>query len=300
MQPVLSGLLLFSTPAKSLNPSRQNTGIWSEALRISSYLSTTAATQADFEDHTPSLLLEAYRLARKQGNLKHAKYLIQRQILDLTGAEDKGGEIKLDDAIEQLNASSEITTIEKLRMMRELSKLHTCLGQTSSGINLLSLSLVNYCHTQNGGRSTLPLGSGNDLTARSLLTVLKWMQSDSRLMQTVWTTEHEMGRRLQALLEAEYECRKSGIGLYQSTSAIESCDLFKPDESVARFDKHEYALGQLFHLATIHSPELAKAWFSLAGWCYRIGRKNLEALGYVHVCPCVCPFVLCAPEMANC
>jgi len=73
------------------------------------------------------------------------------------------------------------------------------------------------------------------------------------------------------------------MGLYQSTSATESFDLFRPDESVARFDKHEYAVGQLLHLSTIHSPELAKAWWSLASWCYRIGRKNLEALGCVHV-----------------
>jgi len=49
------------------------------------------------------------------------------------------------------------------------------------------------------------------------------------------------------------------MGLYQSTSATESFDLFRPDESVARFDKHEYAVGQLLHLSTIHSPELAKA-----------------------------------------
>ena len=28
----------------------------------------------------------------------------------------------------------------------------------------------------------------------------------------------------------------------------------------------------------MHCPTLAKAWWLLAGWCYRIGRKNLEAL----------------------
>jgi len=285
-QPALSGLLLFPTPSKSLNPSRQNTGIWSEALRISSYLSSTN-TQADFGDHTPSLLLEAYRLARKQGNLKHAKYLIHKQILNLTGAEDAGSEIKLTDAVEQLNASSRIPAIEKLRVMRELSKMRNSQGQSTSGIDLLSLSLVNYCYSQKGVESTGLLRSGNDLTARSLLTVVKWLQADSRLMQTIWTVDLETGHRLQSLLDAEYECRRSGMGLYQSTSATESFDLFRPDESVARFDKHEYAVGQLLHLSTIHSPELAKAWWSLAGWCYRIGRKNLEALGCVHVYVCM-------------
>ncbi len=47
---------------------------------------------------------------------------------------------------------------------------------------------------------------------------------------------------------------------------------------IIRFDKHEYGIGQLFHLATIYCPALAKGWWQLAGWCYRIGRKNLEAL----------------------
>ena len=111
--------------------------------------------------------------------------------------------------------------------------------------------------------------------------MVKWVQTDSRLMQSIWSTGHDTGHRLQSLLTTENECRRDRIGLYESASPSESSDLFRPDESVARFDKNEYAIGQLLHLATIHCPSLAKAWWSLAGWCYRIGRKNLEALMYV-------------------
>ncbi len=97
-------------------------------------------------------------------------------------------------------------------------------------------------------------------------------------LQVVWSSEYDISQRMSLLLGAEYECRQSLQGLYRDALPHESYELFEPDESVARFDKHEYAVGQLLHLSTIYCPNLAKGWWSLAGWCYRIGRKNLEAL----------------------
>lgn len=284
-----SGLLLYSLPFKSLDPSHHDTGIWSESLRVSSYLANSTAS-TDFQDRTPFILLESYRLARQQGNLNHANYLIKRQILELTG-ETEG-------AIEALNSSTDIKPVEKLRIMRELAKLYTCKGQSGPAVDLLSASVVNYCQSQQGAKTSGPLRSGSELAARSLLTMVKWMQADSRLMQAIWSSEYETTQRLHRLLTNELECRKARMGLYAGADLTESYELFKPDDSVARFDKHEYAVGQLLHLATIHCPDLAKAWWSLAGWCYRIGRKNLEALRYImckeshivltHTCTCTC------------
>ena len=108
--------------------------------------------------------------------------------------------------------------------------------------------------------------------------MVKWMQADSRLMQAVWSTEYETSQRMSLLLDAEHKCREKRLGLYTSASLNESYKLFQPDDSVARFDKHEYSVGQLLHLSTMYCPDLAKGWWVLAGWCYRIGRKNLEAL----------------------
>ena len=269
LQPVSSGLLLYSLPFKSLDPSHHDTGIWSESLRISSHLANSTAS-SDFRDHTPFILLESYRLARQQGNLNHANYLIKRQILELTGA--------MDNPVDALNSSTDIQPIEKLRIMREMAKLYTCKGQSASAVDLLSTSVVNYCQSQQGAKTSGLLKSGSELTARSLLTMVKWMQGDSRLMQAIWSSEYETSQRLHRLLGNELECRLTRMGLYTGASKRESCELFKPDDSVARFDKHEYAVGQLLHLATMHCPDLAKGWWSLAGWCYRIGRKNLEAL----------------------
>lgn len=282
MQPCLSGLLLYSTPVKSLNPSRQDMGIWTQALRISSHISATHPTEEN-KNHTHSLLLETYRVARKQGNIKHAKLLVQQQIYEQTEDTTMRPDLNLRDAMERMNASPKIMALEKLFIMRELAKLHAFRGQPSSGIELMSLAVVNYTSAADAGSSSKGASSdgntGSELTSRSLLSIVKWLQTDSRLLQSVWSSEHETGRRLQTLLRTEYDCRRNGQGLYMS-SLRESFELFKPDDSVTRFEKHEYAIGQMLHLATIHCPSLAKAWWALAGWCYRIGRKNLEALRY--------------------
>ncbi len=274
-QAVSSGLLLYAVPFKSLNPASHDNGIWNEALRISSHLAHANSFSDMVSDpYTPAMLLELYRLARNQGNLKHSHNLIQRQIMEMTGASEN--------AVEAFSASSEIPPTEKLRVMRELAKLYASRGQTAPAIDLLTNSVVKYCEDQQGAKTTGPLGSGSELSARSLLVMVKWLQSDTRLMQAVWGSEYEISQKMSLLLQAEQESRRIRLGLYSaansSASPLESYELFQPDESVARFDKHEYSMGQLLHLSTMHCPDLAKGWWSLAGWCYRIGRKNLEAL----------------------
>ena len=280
-QPCSSGLLLYSTPVKSLNPSRHDTGIWTHALRVSSHILGSHPSDENRE-HTHSLLLETYRVARKQGNIKHAKVLVQQQIMEQTDDATMRPDLNLRDIMERMNDSSKVSALERLYIMRELAKLHAFRGQALSGIELMSSAVVNYTASEEAGNSPSGTSSGDgrvgsELTSRSLQSIVKWLQTDSRLLQSVWSSENETGRQLQTLLRTEYDCRRNGCGLYKS-SLRESFELFKPDDSVTRFDKHEYAIGQMLHLSTIHCPSLAKAWWALAGWCYRIGRKNLEAL----------------------
>ena len=259
---------------KSLNPSTHDTGVWSDALRITAHLATNSPSsfsdETQGEEFTPVMMLESYRLARNLGNLKHAQNLIQQQILDLTGEHDN--------PIEALGTSTSVPAAKKLRIMRELAKLYAARGQPTVGIGFLTDSIVSYSQSQRGGIAAGPLGSGSELAARSLLVMVKWMQGDSRVMQTVWGQDFTSSQGISLLLNTELEYRKARGGLYEMASMQESYQLFQPDESVARFEKHEYSMGQVLHLTTMYCPDLAKGWWSLAGWCYRIGRKNLEAL----------------------
>ena len=35
-------------------------------------------------------------------------------------------------------------------------------------------------------------------------------------------------------------------------------------------------VGRLLHLSTIEGESLPKAWYTLAGWCYKWGRKAVD------------------------
>lgn len=206
--------------------------MWNDALSYTAHLSGTSVSQ---QDHTSSLLLELYRLARKHNNLKLARMVIQRHIHSLVGS-SSSQEVGLSDAVEGMRSSAKITALEKFFVMKELSKLYACLGQTTHAVNHLATSIVTFCQTQSQdwvGKGQFHI-SGNESTGRSLVTLVKWLQSESRLLQTVANPEYEIGRKLERLFESEEECRNNHLGLYHSASDNESSSLFEPDVSVAR------------------------------------------------------------------
>ena len=244
-QPSLSSLLLHRPTIKSLNPSRHNSGTWNDALRYTAHLAESPASAQ--EDHMPTLLLGAYRLARKHNNLKLGESLIRRHIQSLVGGSQSGHEMELASAIDGMSSSVRITATEKFHVMRELAKLYSCLGQVGHAVDSLATSIVTLCHAQKEGeerdmasRFYVP---GSEATGRGILTLIKWLQSDSRLLQSVWNPEFETGRKLQSLLDSEYEYRCSRLGLYQSSDSSESYELFEPDNSVARWVELGLSLG---------------------------------------------------------
>lgn len=262
-----SGLLLYSLPTKSLDPRQHEAGVWSDVLRIQTHVGNNS-NQPD--ENMSQLLLESIRLARLQNNPKRAYALMWRHILSLIGEPDVTS-INQALALQQFNTSDDISMLDRLRVQRELAKLHFSTTKLQEAVEMMALSVVTYCGEQGAEGSQC-----SELAARSLLSLVKWLQTDSRLLQSVWKQSLPSGHYLHSITLQEEECRQQGMGLYKMESDSTSSDLFAPKES--RFDRYEFAIGQLLHLATIFSPMLAKSWWSLAGWCYRIGRKNLEAL----------------------
>lgn len=261
-----SGLLLYSLPTKSLDPRQHEAGVWSDVLRIQTHVNSS--NQSD--ENMSQLLLESIRLARLQNNQKRALSLMWHHILTLIGEHDIIA-INQASALQQFNSADNINMLDRLRVQRELAKLYFSTSKLPEAIEMMALSVVTFCEAQDceGSRCS-------ELTARSLLSLVKWLQTDSRLLQTVWKQSLPSGHYLHTIILQEEDCRQRGMGLYKMESDTNSSDLFAPKES--RFDRYEFSIGQLLHLATIFSPMLAKSWWSLAGWCYRIGRKNLEAL----------------------
>ena len=231
-QPGSSSLLLHQIPMKSLNPARHDSAIWNDALRYTNYLSGTSVCQ---QDHTPSLLLEAYRLARKHSNLKLATALIQNHIFCVVGPDSDTSDLGLTEAVELLKKSTNITPKEKFHVMRDLAKLHACLGQTSLAIDSLVTSTGVYSELYKNEHK-LP---GDELTGRSLLTLVKWLQSEPRFLTMLWRSDIETGKKLDLLLSQELKYRREQLGLYYNSATNESWELFEPDESVAKY-KHTH------------------------------------------------------------
>lgn len=230
-----SSLLVHPLPMKCLNPARHDNGIWNNTLRYMSHLACTSVSPCD---HTPSVLLESYRLARKHNNLKLARVLIQQHIKGLAKVSTSSEpiELGLSGAVEGLHSSVVITVQEKFHNMRELSKLYACLGQMSEAVDSLTTSVSTFCESEAKNRVNpyeceVP---GNDLTGRGLLTLVKWLQSDSRLLGTLCHPEFETGKKLESLLTQEILCRRNRLGLYKNSDSSESSELFQPDCSVAR------------------------------------------------------------------
>ena len=272
-------------PTKSLDPSTQDASVWNDSLRYISYIQNNHPNTVTSSHVNPQnisqILLESVRLARRQENYKLAKILLRRHILQLT--KESSSDADLSSCIVHMNASKDVGTEDKLKVMRELSKLNACSGQLPQAIETLTMSITTFsgsttdCSNKRlGAIGAIRRGSdeGNELVSRSLLSVVKWLQTDNRLLQSIWKGENPVMQNLQTLLHMEEEVRSDGAGLFDND--LESWDLFAPEES--KYERHEFAMGQLLHLAAVHAPRLAKAWWDLAGWCYRIGRKHLEAV----------------------
>ena len=52
--------------------------------------------------------------------------------------------------------------------------------------------------------------------------------------------------------------------------------LFPVVGSSPAISENDAACGRLLHLAVMQAPEMAKAWSTLASWCYRWGRKAVD------------------------
>ncbi len=228
-QPGASSLLLHELPSKCLNPARHDSGIWNSILRYSVHLSGTSVCH---EDHTPSLMEEAYRLARKHSNMKLATSLLEGHIFSLINESSESG---LPSAVEALKQCTTIDARQRFQVMKDLSKLYASLQQNNQAVDTLATSMGIYCDTIKNLHFAKNATCSNEMVGRGLLTLVKWLHSDSRLLAMLWRSDFEMGKKLDMLLSQEVECRKKWMGLYYGGENTKAWELFQPDESVARY-----------------------------------------------------------------
>lgn len=244
--------------------------------------------QNQFRRELISLQMGAVQLARKHHNFSLAQKLLVKQ-MSLLGntakvSQDSNCSKKhfFELFMESLNDLSLATAkpVDGMEIQREFSKLAFAMGHPSEAVFSLAESISHYA---NLGDIDSNVGT---LNSKSLLTLAKWLLNDRKLLTAV-TKVNGNGLSVAAKINSLCELETSYVSLghsnlipaqEESENGLNSSFVTSVANGVT---DAESVCGQLLHLATMQAPDLGKAWFNLAGWCYRWGRKTVEQARFV-------------------
>lgn len=239
--------------------------------------------------HQNNLQITAATLARKQTNFQLAENLLTCQMLRLLSQPEEDAHSRQNDLpslISSLKGCDSLEMLEVMRVERESAKLLYALSQPRKALDILSSSVASYLTL--GGKSTLngvvrpSRSSCEELCSRSLMTLTKWLQADSKLLGSVGAEGVRVAGQDQGPVESILSNVRLLLDSEASSVAQQRCRLLANfPESVGLAEcgfvsDGERVVGRLLHMATMESPSLAKAWFLLAGWCYKWGRKTVD------------------------
>ena len=297
-QDEVSPSFLHGNGTFTVDHTQHDTAVLNKALRFCSNLhhviSSVGKHQNSLKSELVSLQLATAELARKHHNFNLAQRLLVKQVSLLGNpvkiSQDLNCNKKqfLESLMESLNDASVASAkpVDVMQIQRECSKLAFALGYNPEAVYFLSESISQY---SNLGDIDSNVG---ELNSRSLLTLAKWLLNDRKLLTAV-TKVNGNGLSVAMKITSLCELEASYVALGHSTLIPPQDDVTEsslnantiPSVSSGVTDT-ESVCGQLLHLATMQSPDLGKAWFSLAGWCYRWGRKTVEQARYVW-CHCL-------------
>ncbi|XP_077980517.1 serine/threonine-protein kinase SMG1-like [Glandiceps talaboti] len=269
-------------------------GIFNKAMRLTKYQKNMHQPEdQNLQNQLFKLQMATSKLARKQGNYQLSQKLILDQLSlldtmqdDLNGAGDelKGGttENAMKPLLTALRTVSyeNCNTFTALQIERESAKLLNSVGPSLDSLETLSNSIVRHSSLLDSGICDIGLLANKcELTARSLLSLVKWIQADWKN-----TSVHlklpkgsdlidmsKLTRNLVSLMDMEHDNVQQGLGVTVETST--GCESVGSSPGISETDS---VCGRLLHLSTMNAPNLAKAWSSLANWCYKWGRKTVD------------------------
>ncbi|GAB6021589.1 Serine/threonine-protein kinase smg1 [Chamberlinius hualienensis] len=189
--------------------------------------------------------LVAARTARKNQNIQMA----QRYLMLGLGAEPDE-QPSVSSIINRLKTADINLNVIDAQLCREATKLLHRLNRNLDAAQILSSkSMAILVKTDN--IKSVELKELTKINAKSILTLVNWIQADSSVVPAV----SNLVRNGQAL-----------NGFRNSKSAQD--DLNE--------NEVENLVNRLLWTATKQCPTLAKAWFELASWCYKSGKKAVD------------------------
>ncbi|XP_059145931.1 serine/threonine-protein kinase SMG1-like [Physella acuta] len=240
----------------------------------------------DLSGQLSSIHLAAATIARKQVNVATAEDILLRQATSILGTHPEDL-ITAMTSIRSMAKAGCTMQKEMLKMQREGAKLLRTIGKQRSSLDVLAGSVVASIWSIDDPSNWNQDQECAHLNAKSLLTLVKWLQADPKLLSSLTSQIPQVGvnndsnppsslvKHLNTLLELETSAVKRGKASLVSTGTSIGESTVLPET--------EGVIGSLLHLSSIQSPILAKSWFTLAGWCYKWGRKAVDnaSNGYV-------------------
>uniref|UniRef100_A0A2C9LZC5 non-specific serine/threonine protein kinase n=1 Tax=Biomphalaria glabrata TaxID=6526 RepID=A0A2C9LZC5_BIOGL len=221
--------------------------------------------------------LAAATVARKQLNVATAEDILLKQAGSVLNTQPESLMTAMT-SIRSMTIAGCSMQKEMLMLQREGAKLLRTMGKQRSSLDVLAGSVIASSWPSSGTSNwTLDLDC-TQLNAKSLLTLVKWLQADPKLLSLLTShiegngdassTISSLASHLSSLLDLEKIAVTMGqASLVETGTSIGESSTLLESEAI---------IGRLLHLSSIQSPILAKSWFTLAGWCYKWGRKAVD------------------------
>lgn len=172
------------------------------------------------------LQLGISNLARKQENYNLAEKLLIQQINLLSEGGTENGRLPVKDsllpALTRLRGNQSATCqLDVLQVERATAKLLQAVGQLKDGIDVISNSIVGHVCTdlRKDIKDKNLLQHCNELSSRSLLTLVKWLQIDYKNLSSLTSQLRNEGdisvlaHNVQLLLEVEVSGSRKKLGI---------------------------------------------------------------------------------------
>jgi serine/threonine-protein kinase SMG1 len=234
-------------------------------------------------------------LARKQMNYNLASKILTKLINNQTISKYNNKTTNLydlvniffDQQIQQQQIPTNKYLLSCMEIQTEVSKLLYSMDTLNkeNSIEVLIKGISRYADTILC-YSTAPLNiltneSLNEHCSRSILTLCKWFNTNSNILKDI-TLFNANSHNNMPFNEKTYLLNKN----LKNILSLKYAGLFNKEPNLdlnstnsANFTKllndNEIITGDLIDLATIICPKLAKSWYTLANWCYKLGKKSV-------------------------
>ncbi|GLH00101.1 Serine/threonine-protein kinase ATR [Gryllus bimaculatus] len=258
----------FTMADTEIKPNYAKTSVLTNILWWATYFDQMSGKR--FHNQVNGLCLEVSRIARKEGNYKLANKLLLRFLSSGGGfGMDSSAfkQISLQQVVESLIDSSmsfgEAWDISIARAYIEVAKLLYSSNCHNSAVQVCALTSLAIVQQPTGISLEL-----EERKSRTLLTLAKWLQVETHLVT-------EIRELLTQVFAWENSSPNKDMKVLDSMT-LEHCNLLLQNGTQV-IPPTDTVVGRLLYMSVCQCPTLAKSWSNFAAWCYRWGRRVVDA-----------------------